>query len=81
MSIAIEAAELMEVFQWQTTDTAWKVKDSESIAAVQDELADVMIYCLALANQLDIDITEVIGEKMERNQRRFPPTTKLRSEL
>ena len=73
MSLAIEAAELMEHFQWITTDASRTVGDSaEKLLAVSEELADVMCYALALANALDIDITEAIRDKMVKNECKYP---------
>ena len=73
MSLAIEAAELMEHFQWITTDASRTVGDNaEKLVAVSEELADVMCYALALANALNIDITEAVRDKMVKNERKYP---------
>ena len=73
MSLAIEAAELMEHFQWITTDASRTVGDSaEKRVAVSEELADVVCYALALANELDIDLTEALRDKMVKNERKYP---------
>jgi dCTP diphosphatase len=73
VAIAIEAAELMEHFQWLTIEQAASaVQDDEERAAVADELADVLIYGLSLANTLEVDVSKVVLVKLERNERRFP---------
>ena len=73
ISIAVEAAELMEHFQWLTNEQAVAaVQDEAKRAAVADELADVLIYGLSLANALDVDVSTVVLSKLERNERRFP---------
>ena len=73
MSIAIEAAEIMEHFQWYSTaESRELVKDEETRAQVAHEVADVIIYCLALANQLDIDVSTAVRSKLESGRRRFP---------
>jgi dCTP diphosphatase len=73
MSIAIEAAELMERFQWLTTEEAQTaVEDSDERAAVADELADIVIYCLSLSNALDLDVSSAVLGKLETNQHRYP---------
>ena len=73
MSIAIEAAELMERFQWYSSEeSVTLVKDAEVYTAVADELADVVIYCLALSNQADIDVSAAIRDKLDQNADRFP---------
>lgn len=73
MSIAIEAAELMERFQWLTTEEAQvAVEDSDERAAVADELADIVIYCLSLSNALDLDISSAVLTKLQTNEHRYP---------
>ena len=73
MSIAIEAAEIMEHFQWSTvTDAQAFMENEENRAEVADELADVLIYCLSFANATDIDVSEAIRKKLDRNEGRFP---------
>jgi NTP pyrophosphatase (non-canonical NTP hydrolase) len=73
MSIAIEAAELMERFQWLTSEQS-QVESARPAgrASVADELADVIIYCLSFSNALDLDITEAVLGKLEVNERRYP---------
>jgi dCTP diphosphatase len=73
MSIAIEAAELMEHFQWLTTEQArGAVSESAERAAVADELADILIYCLSLSNALDLDVSSAILGKLQTNEGRYP---------
>jgi dCTP diphosphatase len=73
MSIAIEAAELMERFQWLTTEEAQAaVQDADERAAVADELADIIIYCLSLSNALDLDISSAVLAKLQINEHRYP---------
>lgn len=73
MSIAIEAAEIMEHFQWYTNEESRKlVEDEQFLAMVADEVADVLIYCLTLANQLDIDVSTAVKSKLELSRSRYP---------
>jgi NTP pyrophosphatase (non-canonical NTP hydrolase) len=73
MSIAIEAAEIMEHFQWYSSQKSVDlVRQPEIKKLVAEELADVIIYCLALADQTEIDISSAVRSKMKRNQDRFP---------
>ena len=73
MSIAIEAAEIMEHFQWSANQDSAKLRNDVAMRnEVADELADVLIYCLSFANQAEIDISTVVRAKLERNQQRFP---------
>ncbi len=73
MSIAIESAELMEHFQWLTTEQSRKLlEDEEQRWQIEDELADVLIYVLAFANTIETELSEIVHRKMARNQHRFP---------
>ena len=70
MSIAIEAAELMEHFQWTNPESPTLAIAHD--APVAQELSDVIAYCLALANVLGIDVSRSLESKMERNQLKYP---------
>ncbi len=73
MSVAIEAAELMEHFQWLSAEEGEaRLLDPATRAAVAEELADVLIYALSFAEALGIDPAEAIRAKLARNEQRFP---------
>jgi dCTP diphosphatase len=73
MSLAIEAAELMEHFQWIDIGESRLVKDDpEKFAQVRDEIADVLCYALALTNELNLDLSTAIREKMIKNAAKYP---------
>lgn len=73
MSISIEAAEIMEHFQWLTVEEAAEsMRDEKVKHEVGEELADVLIYCLSFANETGIDVSEAVRKKMEKNEGRFP---------
>ncbi len=73
MALSIEAAELMEHFQWLTIDESRTIRqDAERLHAVTEELADVVCYALALANELDVDLTEAMRAKMRKNEEKYP---------
>jgi len=73
MALAIEAAELMEHFQWLTTEASRRIADDrERLAAVGEELADVVGYSFALANELGIDLSSAIRAKMIKNAEKYP---------
>jgi len=73
MSIAIEAAELMEHFQWIRTDELPAVLGSPTKRAeISDELADVTCYVLGLANALELDLSTAVREKLAKNARKYP---------
>lgn len=74
MSIAIEAAELMEHFQWPEGETVGVIRaDTERMQGVREELSDVLAYTLSLANALDIDVAAALQAKMVQNARKYPP--------
>ncbi|NOZ38746.1 MAG: nucleotide pyrophosphohydrolase [Planctomycetes bacterium] len=73
MALAVEASELMEHFQWITIDASRALADDpEKLAAVGEELADVMSYSLAMANALGIDLAATIEAKMVKNALKYP---------
>ncbi|MGB0387763.1 MAG: nucleotide pyrophosphohydrolase [Ardenticatenaceae bacterium] len=73
ISIAIEAAELMEHFQWLTNEQSQeRLRDPDKRAEVAAEVADVLIYALSFAEATNIDLTEAILTKLARNEQRFP---------
>ena len=71
MSIAIEAAELMEHFQWVRPGEVQSFDDAKQLG-VREELADVVCYCLAFANAMEIDLTSAVRQKMIRNAEKYP---------
>lgn len=73
MALAIEAAELMEHFQWIDVDASRRVREDEKrLAEVGEELADVISYSLAMANALGIDVAAAVEAKMRRNAEKYP---------
>jgi dCTP diphosphatase len=84
IALAVEAAELMEIFQWLGEDQSLHVKnDPQKLQAVKDEVADVFIYLLRLTDCLEIDLSSAFWEKMEKNRKKYPPAKckKLASKL
>ena len=63
-SIAIEASELLECFQWSDTDY--------DVNHVCEELADVMNYCIQMADKLNVDLDRIINDKIEQNEKKYP---------
>lgn len=73
MALAIEAAELMEHFQWIDVPASRELPgDAEKLASVGEELADVLCYAMALANELGIDIATAMRAKMVKNAQKYP---------
>lgn len=63
-AISIESGELLEEFLWDN--------DNFNLQNVKEELADVMIYCIHMANALDINIEDIINMKMDKNEMKYP---------
>ena len=70
ISISLEAAELLEVFQWSGTDVA--VDTDKKLEKVREELADVLIYAFLMGNDLGLDISEIVSKKIDENNRKYP---------
>ena len=71
MSVAIEAAELMELFQWQSAEES-KRTAVERREALSDEIADVAIYLLELCDVTGIDVEKAIESKLAKNALKYP---------
>jgi len=73
MAVAIEAAELMEQFQWLTEDEVSRLaEDRGRLELIREELADVVIYTLSLANSLEIDVASAVVNKLAKNAEKYP---------
>ncbi len=72
MALSVEAAELVEHFQWSTPEESLDLAD-EKRAAVADEIADVLIYLTELADVLGIDPIEAARTKIVKNAAKYPP--------
>jgi len=71
MALIVEAAELVEHFQWLTAEESAALPPQKK-AAVADELADVLVYVVRLADRLDIDLLHAAAEKIARNEAKYP---------
>lgn len=67
-SIAVEAGELLETFQWSGADLQREDRRAETV----DELADVLLYCVYLADALGVDAPTIMADKLARNEGRYP---------
>jgi dCTP diphosphatase len=73
MAIAAEAAELLEIFQWLTDEQSKEiVKDEKEMAHIRQEIADVMIYLVRLADKLGVDIEKAVLDKIGLNEKKYP---------
>lgn len=76
MSIAIEAAELMEIFQWKSQQESLLAPDSPEYEHMKEELADVLAYCIRLALVMDVDLYDALVDKMKKNAIKYPVAVK-----
>lgn len=70
-ALAVEAAELLEPFQWLTEEQSKNLTPAQ-LSAVQEEMADVLLYLIRLADRLDVDLVKAAEQKIEINARRYP---------
>lgn len=71
MALAVEAAELLEHFQWLTEAESTEL-EPERLSAVADEIADVQLYLIRLADRLNVDIPNAVAEKTRKNEAKYP---------
>jgi len=68
ISLSIEASELLEAFQWRTSEEAWE----ENQENIKEEIADVLIYALTLCSELNVDVEEIVVDKIRKNGEKYP---------
>ena len=68
ISISLEAAELLEAFQWSGSDVSSDAKKDK----IKEELADVIIYCVHMADACDLDLDQIVQDKLKKNDEKYP---------
>ena len=68
ISISLEASELLEIFQWSRDD----VYCLDKIDKIKEELADVMNYCILMADACNLDLDKIITDKIKLNELKYP---------
>ncbi len=68
ISISLEASELLEVFQWSGAD----ISSDNKIEKIKEELADVVNYCVLMADTCGLDLDEIVQEKIKKNNEKYP---------
>ncbi len=72
-ALVVEAAELAEIFQWMSPEASWRTHEDPALhEAVGDEVADVLIYLVQLADRCQVDLAGAVGRKLEKNARKYP---------
>ena len=68
ISMSLEAAEVLELFQWSGTD----LECTDKLPRLREELADVLSYCILLADVCGLDLDEIMNEKVDKNEAKYP---------
>ncbi len=71
MALAVEAGEILEIFQWLKEDESRRI-GGEKLKDIEDELGDVLIYLVRLADSLSIPLLEAAFKKLEKNKAKYP---------
>ena len=71
MALVVEAGELVEQFQWLRESESYDLS-KEKLAAVEEEIADIFVYLIRIAHQLDIDLISAAKKKIELNESKYP---------
>ena len=74
MALVVEAGELVEQFQWLKESESYDLS-KEKLAAVEEEIADIFVYLIRIAHQLDIDLISAAKTKIELNESKYPAET------
>ena len=73
-SISVEAAELLELFQWSRGQKGWdEVADPSIRAKIEEELADILLYLIRFADKAGIDLEAIAERKIASNEKKYPP--------
>jgi NTP pyrophosphatase (non-canonical NTP hydrolase) len=73
IAISVEAGELLEIFQWMKEAEVNKIgENGQLMEKIEGELADILNYCMSLANVLDIDLARIIVAKLKEAERKYP---------
>jgi NTP pyrophosphatase (non-canonical NTP hydrolase) len=69
MALSVEVSELVEIFQWLTPEESW----GPPTERVKEEIGDILIYTLMIADKLGIDVEIAVNDKIESNRKKYPP--------
>lgn len=71
MALSVEASELVEKFQWLTEQQSYELSDKRK-KEVEEEIGDILIYLIRIADQLDVDLIKAATEKLKQNAEKYP---------
>ena len=72
MALSVEASELVEIFQWLTPEQAETIMNSGESEHVKEEMADIMIYLIRMADKLNVDLERAVADKIVKNSAKYP---------
>ena len=72
MALSVEASEMVEIFQWLTPKQSSSIMKSSEKEHVEEELADILIYLIRLADKLDVNLEQAVAEKIVKNGVKYP---------
>ena len=72
MALSVEASELVEIFQWLTAKQSEAIMQSDEATHVKEEIADILIYLLRMADKLNIDLDSAVSAKIIKNSKKYP---------
>ena len=72
MALSVEASELVEIFQWLTPEQAKAIMSSSESEHVKEEMADIMIYLIRMADKLNVDLEKAVADKIVKNAVKHP---------
>ena len=72
MALSVEVAELVEIFQWSNSDGLNEIKDLDTRRKIEEEIADIFIYLLMISRKLNLDLSQIINKKIEKNEKKYP---------
>jgi NTP pyrophosphatase (non-canonical NTP hydrolase) len=71
MALIVEAAELVEHFQWLTEEESINI-ESKKLSEVEEEIADIFIYLMRLSDKLNINLLDAVSNKIAKNEKKYP---------
>ena len=72
MALSVEVAELVEIFQLSNNGGLAEIKDPKKKDRIKEEIADIFIYLIKISNKLDLNIEEIINQKIDKNEKKYP---------
>tara|TARA_B100000965_G_C19366626_1_gene658388 strand:+ start:75 stop:422 length:348 start_codon:yes stop_codon:yes gene_type:complete len=72
MALSVEVAELVEIFQWSNSGGLNEIENPETRKKIEEEVADIFIYLLKISAKLNLDLPQIINDKIDKNEKKYP---------